>query len=91
MLQINNTATAGAVTAPAVAVLLQNLDARMCYSLSARAERLETVPRAALMKNILMLTGNIDEAVSCLIADSIDQTAAIARQEARAGCYTPLL
>jgi len=40
MLQINNTAIAGAVTARAVAVLSQNLDARMRHSLSARAERL---------------------------------------------------
>jgi len=40
------------------------------------------------MKNILLLTRNIDEAVGCLIADSIDETAAIARQAARSGRYT---
>jgi hypothetical protein len=40
------------------------------------------------MDNILVLTRNIDEVITCLIADSIDETTAIARQAARADCYT---
>jgi hypothetical protein len=39
------------------------------------------------MENILVLTRNINKVVTCLIADSIDETAAIARQAARADYY----
>ena len=37
-----------------------------------------------LMDNILVLTRNIDEVITCLIADSIDETA-IARQGSSSG------